>query len=655
MNRIYHVAKTGSDYNQGTEEAPFLTIQQAARTAGAGDTVIVHEGVYREWVRPMTGGVSDSCRVTYRAAEGEHAVIKGSEELKGWERLENGTWRAVVPNELFGEYNPFACKIEGDWLVDPQKYEVHCGAVYLDGVMLYEARTPEELEKPIKREYTELATWGGRPEAVLKPEQSLLVWSAEVGRENTVITANFGGCDPNEHLVEINVRQACFYPDRSGIDYITLRGFEIAQAATPWAPPTSDQVGMVGPNWAKGWIIEENLLHDSKCSAVSLGKNGATGHNKYTYTRKKPDYQYQMEAVFQGLGKGWSREQVGSHVVRNNTIYDCGQTGIVGHMGCCFCEIYGNDISYIATRHEFWGHEIAGIKFHAAVDARIYGNHIHHCSLGTWLDWQAQGVRVSGNVYDHNNRDFMIEVTHGPYLVDNNIFASEYNFDNAAQGGAYVHNLCCGLLNQYPVMDRPTPYHMPHSTQVMGVIWVYGFDDRWYQNVFAGGLELEKYYGTSRYDGAPVSMEEYLEKIEAYHPDPLRGCRETKQPVYIRNNVYLQGAKAFDREQGAVRLPDWNAAVSVESDGGEVFLNITMPKEPFDMDTIPVTTQLLGTPRITESGYENPDGSPIIIDWDIAGAERPDRPLPGPVQDLRPGENRVRLGSFGCGKGGSYV
>ena len=147
-------------------------------------------------------------------------------------------------------------------------------------------------------------------------------------------------------------------------------------------------------------------------------------------------------------------------------------------MGCIFSKIYDNDISYIATRHEFWGHEIAGIKFHAGIDVEIFHNHIHHCSLGTWLDWQAQGVRVSSNVYDHNARDFMVEVTHGPHLVDNNIFASEYNFDNAAEGGAYVNNLCCGLMNHYPVLDRPTPYHLPHSTQIMGVIWTAGMERR---------------------------------------------------------------------------------------------------------------------------------------------------------------------------------
>ena len=52
----YHVAKTGNDSALGTKEQPFLTISRAAKAAVAGDTVIVHAGVYREWVNPVNGG-----------------------------------------------------------------------------------------------------------------------------------------------------------------------------------------------------------------------------------------------------------------------------------------------------------------------------------------------------------------------------------------------------------------------------------------------------------------------------------------------------------------------------------------------------------------------------------------------------------------------
>ncbi len=646
---VYHVAKNGRDSNAGTLESPFFTIQRAAVAARAGDTVIVHEGVYRECVDPPRGGIHPGCRITYMAAENERVVISGSEIVTGWVLYKNDIWTAEVPNDVFGGYNPFATEVEGDWLVDPQEYKVHCGALYLDGVALYEARSEEELARPVRREISELATWWNWEEAVLKPEESLRVWRAEVFHDKTVLYANFGGADPNAALVEMNVRRSCFYPSQDGINYITLRGFEFAQAATQWAPPTAEQIGMVGPNWSKGWIIEDNILHDSKCSAISLGKNAATGNNDYTHTKKKPDYLYQMEAVFKAISRGWNREQVGSHTVRNNTIYDCGQAGIVGHMGCIYSEIYGNDISYIATRHEFWGHEIAGIKFHGAVDVKIHHNHIHHCSLGTWLDWQAQGARVSANVYDHNNRDLMVEVTHGPYIVDHNIFASAYNFDNAAEGGAYLHNLCCGLTNHYQVLDRPTPYHLPHSTQVMGVIWTAGMDDRWYQNIFVGGEEKDRYYGTESYRGAVETMEEYVGIQENYTGDYLQGYRDMVQPAYIHRNVYLNGAKAWEKERDAV-IKDFDPQVSVEENEEGVFLHIAMGEKIGSENNEVITSQMLGSPRITEAGYENPDGSPICFDEDMVGTKIDGKPAAGPLQNLELGENRIYLGCFGCRK-----
>lgn len=641
-NMVYHVSTQGSDQNQGTEEQPFRTIQRAADIAVAGDRVVVHNGVYREWVRPKNGGISEDCRIVYQAAEGECPVIKGSEVVAQWTHVRDNVWMASVPNAWFGGYNPYDRKLSGDWFIDPHTYDVHQGEVYLNGISLFEAEDKEHVFAPQERLFSPHSTWGNRKEPVLEPEQSLLQWRAEVKAEQTEIYANFGGKDPNQETVEINVRRSCFYPDKTGINYITVRGFEMAHAATPWAPPTADQPGMLGPNWSKGWIIEDNHLHDAKCSAVSLGKEGSTGDNDFTRWRRKPGYQYQMEAVFRARGIGWSRERIGSHIVRNNRIHDCGQNGIVGHMGCAFSQIYGNEIWRIGTKHEFFGHEIGGIKLHAAIDVQIYENHIHHCSLGTWLDWQAQGVRVSRCLYDHNDRDFMIEVTHGPYLVDNNIFASAYNFDNAAQGGAYVNNLCCGLTNHYPVPDRSTPYHFPHSTQVLGTVPVYGSDDRWYQNIFVGGKEKERHYGTETYDGAPESMEEYIGRFYEAGGGDVETYARLKQPAYIDRNVYLNGAHAFDRERHFF-ADDQNPAVRLEYLEDGIWLEITLPEEMFALKTSIVETKHLGMPRITEARYENPDGTALRIDRDLTGKAYADIPVCGPIQELHAGKNRVQI------------
>ena len=86
--REYHVAVTGCDFEDGTKDHPFRTISRAALLAMPGDCVIVHEGEYREWVKPAQGGTSSVSRITYEAAEGERVVIKGSEQITCWEPVE---------------------------------------------------------------------------------------------------------------------------------------------------------------------------------------------------------------------------------------------------------------------------------------------------------------------------------------------------------------------------------------------------------------------------------------------------------------------------------------------------------------------------------------------------------------------------------------
>ena len=155
----FHVSKIGNDKNPGTEGRPFLTISKAAETAQAGDTVIVHDGVYREWVSPKYGGRSIHERIIYEAAPGEHPVIKGSEIIKGWTPEGGGVWKVSVPNSLFGEYNPFITEIYGDWMELPENRRVHAGDVYLNGRSLYEAESLTSVFFPVERGRGNVCDW----------------------------------------------------------------------------------------------------------------------------------------------------------------------------------------------------------------------------------------------------------------------------------------------------------------------------------------------------------------------------------------------------------------------------------------------------------------------------------------------------------------
>ncbi len=641
MATTYHVSKTGVFGNPGTEERPFATIGEAARRAKAGDAVVVHEGEYREWVKPQEGGLSDTRRITYMAAEGERVVVKGSERIQSWEDEGDGVWKAVIPNAVFGDWNPYVEVVMGDWMYYPVGRLVHLGDVYLNGTSFYEAESLEAVKNPVERNEV-VDNWTKETVPVKNPIQTKYLWFAEVDAVNTVIHANFHESDPNKELTEVNVRKCCFYPDKTGVDYVTVRGFEMAQAATPWAPPTGDQPGLIGAHWSKDWIIEDNVVHDAKCSAISIGKEYSTGDNFRTHRKDKPGYQYQLESVFAAAKSGWSRERTGSHVIRNNTVYDCGQNGVVGHLGCIFSEVYNNHIYNIGLKREFFGHEIAGIKLHAAIDAQIHNNRIHDCSLGIWLDWQAQGVRVSKNIFYNNNRDIFIEVSHGPCLVDHNIFTSKYAMDNYAQGTAFVHNIIGGKMVLKKIPNRATPYHAPHSTDVVGYAMVYGADDRLYQNIFVGG-KTDETVGTADYDGCPTSLEEYVAAVEALEPGDVNIFECVEQPAYINDNAYLGGAQAFAREESKLERPDCDAELSLEEINDEVYLNITLPQGFETFTSAPHGTATLGRVRIVDAEYEDSDGSALVLNSDLMGATTTGKTVPGPLACLGAGKNRINL------------
>ena len=651
-----HVTVDGSDSAQGTPDAPLRTISRAARLARPGDTVVVHEGEYREWVRPARGGLSDERRITYTAAPGEHVVVKGSERVTGWEPDGGTVWRVRIPNTLFGEFNPFVERVEGDWAIyEPGAPRKHLADVYLDGRSFYEVHSRAEVHDPVRRDAV-LDVWTGRTVPTHEPEQTVFVWYAEVDEDGTTVWANFHGADPNDALVEVNVRRSVFYPDRHHLDWITVRGFELAHAATPWAPPTADQPGLIGPNWAKGWIIEDNLIHDAKCSAVSLGKEASTGDNYSSQRGDKPGYQYQLESVFAARHIGWDREHIGSHVVRRNTIVDCGQAGVVGHLGCVFSTIEDNHIHRIALKREFFGHEIAGIKLHAAIDTQIRHNRIHDASLGIWLDWQTQGTRVSRNLLYANNRDLFVEVSHGPYVVDHNVLASAASVEVVAQGGAYVSNLVGGTVRLEPVPDRSTPYHVPHSTQVAGYAVVEGGDDRWVGNLFLGGDVDDAYapgggfhraarHGTAGYDEHPTTSEEYRDGLDPRLGDHAR-YRGRPLPVQVRDNVYANGAGPFRREvRPQVLEADDEVQVTIADEGDEVYLEIALPDGVDVTAAPPVEGAALGFAHFPDAAFEQPDGSALRADVDLVGTEKShdERYPAGPLADLRPGLGRVRV------------
>lgn len=583
--RPIHVSLNGDDHHEGCCHSPLRTIFAAARLAQPGDTVTVHAGTFRERIDPPRGGESDERRIVYQAAAGERVIIKGSEIINTWQQVQDDVWSVRIPNEFFGDFNPYRDALRGHWFIDKGRQH-HCGAVYLNGHWLTEAVRQEDVFAPV----------GSNP-----------LWFGMVDAVATTLWAQFKGINPNDGQVEINVRKTVFYPSKPGVNYITVRGFTLCHAATPWSPPTTEQIGCLGVNWSKGWVIENNVISYSVCAGITLGKyhdpqdfpdrdivEGTEGGDTYHGT------------IDRALKHGWNTGNIGHHVIRNNTISHCEMAGIAGSFGAICSLVTGNTIHDIHVRQLFFGYEQAGIKFHGAIDTEISRNRIFRCYRGLWLDWMSQGTRVTRNLlYDNGDQhDLFVEVNHGPFVVDNNLFLSKRSVQSVSHGGCYAHNLFLGSFEAEQDLKRSTPYHKAHSTELAGFLNVQKGDDRLFNNLVAeaGGL--------SSYDDAI-------------------------DPVFMDGNIYLAGAKPCRFENTPSEQPCFdNGSIQVEDKGDEVFLRMVIdPVWVARQSCALVTTERLGRTKVAELPYEDTDGAPLRMDIDYLGNSRKEKsPVPGPFE-----------------------
>jgi len=444
-----HISKTGSDSASGSSARPYLTISKAASVAQPGDTVIVHAGTYREWVKPARGGTADNKRITYRAAPGEEVFIKGSERVASWKPEAGGIWQVELPNSFFGQYNPYALNVSGGWLNYGQWH--HRGDVYLNGEAFYEKKTAQE---------------------VTEAERT---WYCQAGENVTTIRANFGKANPNTELAEINVRECIFMPEITGLKYVTVDGFHFMHAAANWAPPVMDlQTGAIGPRMGKHWIIENCTVTNARCVGIILGQALGVDYNDI--------------------------DAFGDHIIRNNVIRRCGQAGIAGQKGATRSSICGNLIEETNYRREFGGWETAAIKFHNSVDTVISGNlirgvfHEEQGAFGIWMDFGNQGTRITRNIiYNTQAATVFLEMDHGPTLVDNNILVGQAVRSNS-EATVFAHNLFVDCGYDYSQdMQRQSEYYSPHTTKVVGRKTGTAQDDKWFNNIFVRqGLDKVK-------------------------------------------------------------------------------------------------------------------------------------------------------------------
>jgi alpha-N-arabinofuranosidase len=214
----------------------------------------------------------------------------------------------------------------------------------------------------------------------------------------------------------------------------------------------------------------------------------------------------------------------------------------------------------------------------------------------------AQGTRMTGNLLHDNSRDLFMEVDHGPFLIDNNIFLSKGGIADWSQGGAYVHNLIAASVN-WRTEKRRTPYFKPHSMEEMKLSDIQHKDLRFYNNVLVGSS------GLSAFGEESVNLQ-------------------------AAGNVYLAGAKPSVHDKNALVAVEFEPGIKLyeKSDGWWLEMNVDpawISKQKRDV----VTTELLGKAKIPDAPFEQPDGTPYNLDTGYFGNKRNTaNPAPGPFE-----------------------
>lgn len=468
------------DANCGTADSPLRTVQAAASIAEPGDMVVIRAGIYRERVAPARGG--EPLRpITYMAAPGEKVFIRGSDVFSPqWEPYGNraaiirgplscltfgaAAYAGQCDERLYGEFNPYHTNFNRSLAARPHSISVARARQRVEDA---EKRLSELGEKPavedehgfltdarnrlrnLQREYNELTrttrrgyqtTLGqvfldGIPmremEMLEELEQMPGSWMVDPEGESILLHPPQDVEDVRDHLVEASVRHAVFAPLKRGLGYITVHGLVIEHAANyspAWGKTAYGQAGALSCRSGHHWIIEDCIVRHAKAVGIDCGREGGAEQCEFAET---------------GPGLCAAHDEMdckstGYHIIRRNRISDNGHCGIagIGHTGT---QVLGN----IIERNNCDGHtsprwEFAGIKFHYFFDGVIEGNLIRDNEAhGIWLDNRWRGSRVTRNVILNNLwSGINIELGRGPLLVDHNVIALTRQGD-----GIYGHDL----------------------------------------------------------------------------------------------------------------------------------------------------------------------------------------------------------------------
>lgn len=525
-----------SDDNDGHIERPLKTINAAATIATPGTRVLIHDGIYRECVRPAMGGNSPQQMISYENYENDIVIIKASEvanlfkKSEGWRMNANPfvsqqdidirIWETKIEPDVFRGYNPFcAVNILHDRLfieydkTDMTSYLNRRGMVFCDGKPLIQVAL-----------YNHMSHTPGS------------YWVEANGQ--TIHFRLENDDNPKDHLIELTCREQCFAPEVPFLSYIKVKGLILAHAATGAPVP---QRGAISAYRGHHWIIEDCTIDWSNGVGIDIG-NECWHHN--------------MDI----------NQILGYDIIRRCNILDVGVCGIAA-MFVSDILIEDNLIKGTGWQKMELSWEAGGLKAHnccnSLIRRNIFTDTIRCDHL--WLDVENVNNRITSNLFldgIEQREAIFIECTRdGINLIDNNIF---WNIE--------------GRFEPSSLKVEPGSsgwYKMEENSLVNGyAIYGEGTDHLRIAHNLIGKCQSAGYFS----------------KVVAFRID-MGGRGGTSRDAHIYNNIF------YDCKEAAIKFPtdknETDGNLYLNMPGGylrvlypapEVCLNLSAWKEFYEFD-----------------------------------------------------------------------
>jgi hypothetical protein len=427
MTTYFVCDRRGDNTNSGKDaESPFKTVQCAADVAQPGDTIVVQPGIYRERVSPPRGGSSALLPITYKSAEPQGAILRGSVEWTPTQCFSPDIYFDTLDDGLFTDTsaidgpNPFRVPFSvspfgrngnpefkyGDLKADPN-LNYNLGQVFVNDEMYRQCPFLNEMRNTEKSWFYDSA-----------------LNQLYVHLDSPLETSR----------IEITNQRRVFAPHKRQLKYIIVDGFIIERCGNNypnqfWTTPANQQAGMIGTRSGKYWKIANNIIRYAAGVGIDWGNEGHSA---------------------QDLETGANGTAMGSygHIIQNNKIYENGAAGTASYMGKAFTCMNNrvernNNLLFSGSRR--W--ESAGIKVHCPTNSIIVNNFVrnNYCN-GIWSDQGAGKDSLFMNNLILNNKGNGLNFELGLNTtgnVLNNIFdGNAYNLYFATSGGCLVsHNL----------------------------------------------------------------------------------------------------------------------------------------------------------------------------------------------------------------------